>query len=313
MAIEIDKSAVYQFADFHLDVKNEELSRNGRLVKLPPQPFRVLALLVSCAGELVTRGELESSVWGVGTTVDFQQGLNSCVLQLREALSDSAKAPRFIETVPRRGYKFIAPMQQVRSAIGAAGGAPSLSAALVPTKLGRLLPAGAVIAALLLLATYAGRHLPGRAEASAGRTLVAVLPFQDLSDSTTEDAFADGLTDEVISLLGRPSPDRVGVIARTSIVQYKDTQKHIREIGRELGVRYILEGTVRRQGDRARISAQLVRVGDQAYLWCQSYDRKLESPLEVQKEVGNLIARSAGLFLGVRHQATYLPGLEPGS
>jgi TolB-like protein/DNA-binding winged helix-turn-helix (wHTH) protein len=260
-----EADAVFHFGDFQLDLKNQELRRDGRAVKLAPQPFRVLALLVRRAGELVRREELERDLWGGDTVVDFRQGLNSCILQLREALGDSAR---------RRGYKFIASVRRElpasqRPAVSAVAG-PSRSRSL------RLLAVAAVAAVVLLTAAFVGgRHPVPQAEAAGNRVMVAVLPFADLGGTEPVEAFADGLTDEVIALLGR---------------QYKGSDKDIQEVGRELGVAYVIEGSVRREGSHARITAQLVRVRDQAYIWCDSYDRELARPLEVQKEVGQLVA-----------------------
>jgi TolB-like protein/DNA-binding winged helix-turn-helix (wHTH) protein len=291
---------VLHFGEFQLDLKNQELRRGGQAVKLPPQPIGVLALLAGRAGELVRREDLERHIWGDDTVVDFRQGLNSCILQLREALGDSARAPQFIETVPRRGYKFIAPVRRELAAReqGMAGSAPAL-----PQGRSLRLPAVAAVAAVVLLtaAFVGGGHPVPQAEAAGNRVMVAVLPFEDLGGREAVGAFADGLTDEVIALLGRPYPEEVGVIARTTAMQYKGSDKDIRQIGRELDVAYVIEGSVRREGSGARITAQLVRVSDQAYLWCDSYDRDLAQPLEVQKEVGRLVAGTTGLFL--RHAA----------
>jgi TolB-like protein/DNA-binding winged helix-turn-helix (wHTH) protein len=315
--------ASYQFGEFYLDGRNQELRRKGEAIKLPPQPFRVLALLVSRAGELVTRAEIEGHLWGPETTVDFRQGLNSCILHLREVLGDDARAPRFIATVPRRGYKFVAPVERVERR--SEGDRPALLGAAVPrpSRALRWLAATAVAATLLLSVAFVNQRygvesaaaalgevpgwVPGRVPA---RVMVAVLPFQDLSSTAPRDSFAEGLTDEVIALLGRPAPERLGVIARTAVLQYRNTDKDIREIGRELGVAYVVEGSVRREGSRARISAQLIRVEDQAYLWCQSYDRELAEPLKVQKEVGGLVARTAGLMLDARTPASSLAALQ---
>lgn len=288
-----------RFGEFCLNVPNQELRRGEERVKLAPQPFQVLALLVEHArrgGGLVTREEIERAVWGDGTVVDFRQGVNSCILQLREALGDDARSPHYIETVPRRGYRFIAPVQAVAPAATTAG-TPPLSSQTQRAPI-RWLGALAVLAVVALSAAFVGNRggVPP-AQASSNRVLIAVLPFEDLSGTASAEPFTDGLTDEVIALLGRPYPDQVGVIARTTAMQYKGTGKDVQQIGRELGVAYVIEGSVRRQGSHARITAQLVRVSDQAYLWCQSWERELAQPLEVQKEIGARVADAAGFFL----------------
>jgi len=304
-----DTGAVFHFAEFRLDLRNQELRRGSQAVKLAPQPFQALTLLVGRAGTLVRREELEQHLWGGNTLVDFRQGVNSCILQLRETLGDSARSPRYIETVPRRGYKFIAPVEREADA---AEPIPAVPPTVAPRRTSvRLLGPAAVVALVLLSTVFiGGRHPAPQAEAATGRVLVAVLPFADLSGAKPAASFADGLTDEVIALLGRPYPQEVGVIARTTAMQYKGTDKDVRQVGRELGVAYVLEGSVRRVGNQARITAQLVRVSDQAYLWCASYDRDLAQPLEVQKEVGQRVAEAAGLFLAPASRTNSLARLQ---
>jgi TolB-like protein/Tfp pilus assembly protein PilF len=254
-----------RFDVFELDLGSGELRRRGALIKLQPQPFKVLALLAGRSGQLVTRDEIQKQVWTDDTFVNFDQGLNYCVRQIRTALGDAADTPGFIETVPRRGYRFITPVEE-------------LSAASSP--------------------------------AVARRVMLAVLPFENLSGDEEQEYFSDGLTDEMIAQLGRLNPQRLGVIARTSVMRYKHTNKGIDAIGRELGVSYMLEGSVRRAGSRVRVTAQLVQVSDQTHLWAESYDRNLGDMLTLQSEVAHAIANEIRVQLTPQEQVR-LAGLRP--
>ncbi len=232
-----------RFESFELDIDAGELRREKTPIRLQPQPFKVLALLVRRAGELVSREELQKQIWTHDTFVDFDQGLNYCIRRIRSALGDDADKPSFVETVPRRGYRFVAPVAEIST-----------------------VPAG------------------------ERRVTMAVLPFENLSGIEEEDFFSDGLTEEMITQLSRLNPQRLGVIARTSAMTYKRTDKSIDVIGRELGVSYILEGSVRRGANRVRVSAQLIQVRDQTHLWARSYDRGVGDMLALQSEVAHAIA-----------------------
>ena len=246
-----------RFGAFELDLKNGELRRGGALVKLQPQPSKVLALLATRAGQLVVREEIQQQVWTNDTFVDFDQGLNYCIRQIRAALSDDAETPEFIETVPRRGYRFLAAVEEV-------------------------LPPAPVV---------------------ARRVMLAVLPFENLSGDAEQEYFSDGLTDEMIAQLGRLNPQRLGVIARTSAMKYKHTNKSIDLIGRELGVSYVLEGSVRRTPNRVRVTAQLIQVSDQTHLWADSYDRNVGDMLTLQSELAQAIANEIRVQLTPQEQA----------
>jgi len=272
-----------RFGPFTLDARSGELRRDGEVVPLAPQPFRLLCALASRPGELVTREELQQQVWGDGTFVDFERGLNFCVLQARTALGDDAKQPAFIETLPRRGYRFVAP-------IDAPIDAPPAVAVPKPRRLPWLLGA----AALLVVALVAALQ---RSEIAApDKTMIAVLPFEELS-GTDGAFFADGMTEELITHLGALQPRRLGVIARTSIVRYRGTRKSIQDIGRELGVAYVVEGSVRREGDRMRVTAQLIDARDQTHLWAESYDRRGAGALAIQRDVAERIAHALKIEL----------------
>jgi TolB-like protein/DNA-binding winged helix-turn-helix (wHTH) protein len=281
--------SLLRFGAFELDLENNELRRGGVLLKLSPQQFQVLRLLAEGAGHLQSREDIQREVWGTDTFVDFDRNLNVCVAQVRAALNDDSDAPRFIQTIPKRGYKFIAPVERV--AVGEAPGRPSRS---VPRPYPLWL-AAALAVCLVIGALYAMLHRPIR----PARTMIAALPFENLTGDPKEDLFSDGLTEEVITQLGILNPDRLGVIGRTSVMRYKSGSHAIDEVGRDLHVDYILEGTVRRSAGRMRISARLVKVGDQAQVWTNTSERDQAEMFRIEEESAAQIAGAvSGKLLG---------------
>jgi TolB-like protein/DNA-binding winged helix-turn-helix (wHTH) protein/Tfp pilus assembly protein PilF len=305
---------------FEIDLSSGQVHKSGRRVPLQEQPFRVLAMLLERPGDVVTRQELQTRIWPADTYVGFDEGLNTAIRKLRTVFEDTAGNPRFIETLPRRGYRFIAPVSELTAADrapaqtalleiqsgrgddGFAGPAlagqtieaHTASGAVIdtarPRSLGRYL--GAVAALLFALAVLAYVVHTRRTPKTSGsaRAMLVVLPFENLSNDPGQEYFSDGLTEETITDLGQLSPEHLGVIARTSAMAYKHTGKTVSQIGRELAVDYVLEGSVRREGERARVSAQLIRVSDQTHLWAESYDRELKDLLDVQNDLARAIA-----------------------
>jgi TolB-like protein/DNA-binding winged helix-turn-helix (wHTH) protein len=294
-------SVRYRFGTFELDARTGELRREGEPVKLQPQPARVLTLLVSHHGEIVLRDDLKTHLWGQDTFVDFERGLNFCILQVRTALRDTSENPRFVQTVPRKGYRFIAPVTTVGDAPAAdVTTAPPPMPATRPTfthnRSGWLLAAVlAVTVAAALVWLIGARQQPG---ASGGSRLrVAVLPIVNLTGDPESEYIADGLTDEIIAGLGAVSPTHLGVIARTSVMAYRDTTKTVADIGRELNVDYVLEGSMRRAGDRLRVSAELVTVTDQTQVWADSFERSTADTMGLQTDMATRVARALALQL----------------
>ena len=246
-----------RFGAFEVDLRAGELRKQGLKIKLQEKPFHVLALLLERPGEVVTREELREKLWPADTFVDFDHSVNTAVNKLREGLGDSADNPRFVETLPRRGYRFIAPVEEM--------GREPVSLAVAARARPRLWLVVAGLLVVFLAAGYIVRQYFWRpAQPPAGRIMLAVLPFHNLSGDPEQEYFSDGLTEEMISQLGRVQPEHLAVIARTSAMQYKNTDKRVDQIGRELGVDYVVEGSVRRESDRVRILAQLIRVSDQS-------------------------------------------------
>ncbi len=296
---------VLRFGVFELDLSKGELRKDGLLLRLQPQPYKVLALLASRAGDLVTREELKSELWGDESFVDFERGLNSCILLVRSALGDDAQSPRFVKTVPRRGYRFLAPVERVGTGAELAAAAPLPVQVVLPVptpraKPGPLLRAGSALLLALAIAGAVFLARRSRDSASPPRALLAVLPFESLDAAPAETYFADGLTEELITRLGGADPAGLGVIARTSVMRYKGKRTGVREIGRELGVDHVLEGSVRQAGGRLRITAQLIRVSDETHLWAETYDCAPGDAITVQDDVASRVARSISpRFAGV--------------
>jgi TolB-like protein/DNA-binding winged helix-turn-helix (wHTH) protein/Tfp pilus assembly protein PilF len=320
----------YRFGPFELRVQTRELYKHGMKLKLRPQGYQVLALLLEHAGECVTREELQKRVWPSNTFVDFENGVNSAIKQLRASLNDSATEPRYIETLPKLGYRMIAPVEYEADSPGAraedtaeeTAGAPAVSAGEVPISVppaysrSRLWLAAVsvlvIIGAVAFLKWPRAHPAPQRA-APAGRIMVAVLPFENLTGDATQDYFSDGLTEEMIAQLGRLNPKEFGVIARTSVMHYQHSTEKVDQIGSELGVQYVLEGSVRRDSQKVRINAELIEVAGQRQLWAQQYDRELTNLLVVQAEIARELSGAIQLTLGnpERSESVRQPTLTP--
>lgn len=305
----------FRFGPYESHPKTQELFKHGVKLKVRPQPLRLLNLLLGKPGEVLTREEIRQQLWSAETFVDFEHSLNTAVMVLRGVLNDSAAEPVYIETLPRVGYRFIAEVsvmnekapgeeQETRSPdlVESEAASATVPAAVAERRFHWLwlLPLAAIIFMVPAAALYwklAGvRH---RVAGTNGRTVLAVLPFRNLTGAADEDYFSDGLTEEMIGQFGRLDPEHLGVIARTSVMHYKQSDERLDQIGRELGVQYALEGSVRRNADRVRISAQLIKVADQTRVWSHEYDRKTSDLLEVQSEIAEQIGGEIGSTLGV--------------
>jgi TolB-like protein len=235
---------VLRFGTFEVNFRSRELRKHGMRIRMEEKPFQILELLLEHAGQVVGRRTLRERLWP-DTIVGYEHGLNTAINKLRDLLGDSARSPRFVETLPRLGYRFVAPVVN-----------------------------------------------PGKAVATEAKRMLLVLPFESLCGDDEQEFFAEGLTEEMISQLGQLDPKRLGVIARTSAVQYKAAKKSIGEIAAELHVDCILEGCVRCNGRRVRITGQLIETRDQTHLWSATYDRDLRDALEVQTDVARQIGKA---------------------
>jgi TolB-like protein/DNA-binding winged helix-turn-helix (wHTH) protein/Tfp pilus assembly protein PilF len=269
-----------------LDSRSGEISSDGAKTQLREQPFQLLLALLEKPGELVMREDLARRLWPEGTFIDSDRGLNKAVLSLREALGDSAEHPQFVETLPRKGYRFIASVSndtQVRAAVPA----PS-----TPTRRGRSrlgIAAVAVFAASGILLAARSTRLAHRLRPNPQIASLAVIPMENLSRDPEQEYFADGMTDELITNLAKITQARV--VSRTSIMRFKGSRKTLKEIARELNVDAVVEGTVQSSGNRVRITAQLIQVETDSHLWAESYEQELSGVLALQENVATDIAR----------------------
>jgi len=301
LTAEGSEPSLLRFGVFDLDIKSGELRKAGVDVKLPPQPSRVLVLLASRPWQLVTREELRQQVWGKETFVDFEHGLNSCIKQIRAVLHDDAEAPRYIETRPRRGYRFIAPVEKLSASKATQGallqGLPS-TAPRVSTR--RFWVAVLGLVPVLVAAAYFARGAVTRHAVSPPEQSLAVLPFVNLSGEPANEYLSDGLSEELISTLAQIPGLRVP--ARTSSFYFKGKALPVRQIGESLRVAHVLEGSLRRVGNRLRINAQLIKVADGYHLWSETYSRELargQEVLAVQEELARAIVDALPLERGV--------------
>ena len=320
--------AIFKFGPYELRSRAKELHKYGVKVRLRPQPFQVLQVLLEHAGEVVTREELRAQLWASDTFVDFEHGLNTAVKELRGALSDSAAEPRYIQTLPRVGYRIIvpvsvekpaplsvaAPLQDAVEERVVSETVSRFRALLVAGLRHRRMLSGIAVALIVGLGVYARwTYVRAKPAPLTGRSMLAVLPFANLTGDASQEYFSDGLTEEMITRLGNFDPRRLGVIARTSVMHYKNGSPALEQIGRELGVQYVIEGSVRRDANQVRISAQLIQVRDQTHLWARQYDRELKDLLVLQSEVAKDIANEIQLTLGEHKTviATAQPSLTP--
>jgi TolB-like protein/DNA-binding winged helix-turn-helix (wHTH) protein/Flp pilus assembly protein TadD len=307
-----DPAKRLRFGVFEADIRTGELTKHGRRVRLQEQPFQLLAMLLERPGELVTREELTSRLWPQ-TTVDFDHGLNKAIGKVREALGDSSENSRFVETVARRGYRFLADVAVVRDGQPetaaddvAPSGPPDLlglpDAGRSPSR-----PTGAVAWRLLgfglalVLVASSTWLLYSRSHSSLTVHSLAVLPLENISGDASQDYFAEGMTDELITRLAQISALRV--ISRTSVMNFKGIRKPLAEIARELNVDAVVEGTVLRSGERVRITAQLILVPSDTHMWAQSYDEDLRDTLSLQSKVARTIAEQIRVTLNLQEQA----------
>ncbi len=298
MQLSSSPTGIVHFGIFQLDLKARELHRAGVKVKLQEQPFRVLALLVDRAGQVVSREELQHKVWPTDVYVGFDQGLNNAIKKVRDALGDSADSPRFIETVERHGYRFIAP-------VSAAPGRPSepLPHFGLRTRRITVLIGLATVSLIAALAYWAWYGSTVRDRTPSEKVILAVLPFDNLSRDPDQEFFSDGLTEEMITQLGKLNPERLIVIARGSVAKYKGSNLAVDQIGRELHADYLVQGSVRRASDHVRITVQLIQVRDQTDLWTESYDRELKDILSLQESAARTIAHQVHITLTPGQQA----------
>ena len=317
-------TSVVRFGTYEVSLQSGEVRKAGLRIKVQQQPMKLLGILLERPGEVVTREELRARVWSDEAFGDFDQAVNIAIAKLRSAFGDSAENPRFIETLPKRGYRFIGEVSVVDTDTDTGAKRPG-PGDLPATRPGDILPSAgpapssiapkrrqpyrpAIIAlALLLIFSLLGLWLfryPGRP--STGIRSLAVLPLENLSGEASQNYFADGMTDELITDLAQISALRV--ISRTSVMVYKGARKPLPQIARELNVDAVVEGTVLRSGDQVRITAQLIDAATDKHLWSQSYEGGLRDTLALQNRVATAIADQIRITLTPRKQAALKNG-----
>src|SRR5437870_4416663 len=311
-------TSVVRFGTYEIALHSGELRKAGVRIRVQQQPLRLLEILLEHPGEVVTREELRSRIWPNENFGDFDQAVNVAIAKLRGALGDSADNPRYIETLPRRGYRFIADVAVVNRPIdkmefvhaGASSGkedrAPhEVAGKVAPKRLAwqhawKTLGLALVLLILIVWIFRWRSRPPGNILSSSSVRSLAVLPLENLS-SNSEDYFADGMTDELITDLAQISALRV--ISRTSVMVYKGARRPLPEIARELNVDAVVEGTVLRSGEQVRITAQLIQTPADKHLWAESYEGDLHDTLALQKKVASAIAEQIRIELTPKEQA----------
>jgi TolB-like protein/DNA-binding winged helix-turn-helix (wHTH) protein len=309
-----------RFGLFEADLAHRILTKGGLRIKLQDQPFQVLAMLLDRAGELVTREDLRQQLWPADTFVEFDDGLNTAIKKLRAALRDSADNPRFIETVPRRGYRFLAPVTTRVSVQQTDAGeteqsspsdfeAPASTQDVTPSATSSEISANPVpegrawarswtiiaVAALALCAAalftlLLKPQLFSRRPLASARTTLIVIPLDNLSGDPQQEYFSDGITEEITTQLALLDPNRLGVIGRLTAMRYKHSGKDIAQIGKEVAVNYVLEGSIRREHNRIRATVQLIDVATETHIWAEEYDRDWGDTLGLQREIATAVA-----------------------
>ena len=288
----------YDFSPFRLDPTEGVLLRDGKAVSLTPKAFRVLLVMVEHHGHIVNKEDLLKQVWPDTFVEEGNLAFN--ISLLRKALGETPNGASYIETIPKRGYRFAVPVELVQAQSSTAaipeerGIGPSAYSA--GRRKGWILAAMLVVGLVLVAALYLARQQQ-RTDRSKSRAMLAVLPVQNLTGDPSRDYVSDGLTEEIISQLGMLNPSRLGVIARTSSMAYKNTSKTVAQIGRDLHVDYVLESSLRQWGDRVRISAQLIVVRDQTDVWTENFQSDRSDILKLQNDVAQAIANEISLTL----------------
>ena len=294
-------SRTFRFGVFELDPRAGELRKQGMKIKLQGQPVQILVMLLERPGEIVTREELQKKLWPADTFVDFEQGLNNAMKRLRAALDDDAESPRFIETLPRRGYRFVGSLNGSGNSSATQGKTTHSAGVLLPRT------AFGALAVLIVAAVLVGMNFHGWRDRLFARSpkpqiqALAVLPLANLSGDPEQEYFADGMTEALITELGRVASPRV--ISRQSVMQYKGSKKSLQEIAGELKVDAVLEGTVARSGDRVRVTMHLSQAAPEGQLWAQEYNRSLRDVLTLQGEIARSVIDEIQVKLSPEEQA----------
>jgi TolB-like protein/DNA-binding winged helix-turn-helix (wHTH) protein len=308
-------SFLYRFGAIEVDFQAGELRNAGVRIKIQDQPLHALSILLRRPGEIVTREEFRQQLWPADTFVDFEHGLNSTLKRLRHALNDDPAHPHLIETLPRHGYRFIARVTKIAAppaVVWEPVGGPDFTGSDHPSREAEragselrdapgspsrsrrevwmiVAVSGFLIIVISIAAMYI-RSTQARPSSNHPPVTLAVLPFRDLSPVPTRSFLAEGMTQELITCLGKLDPAQIAVSAISFVEPYKSSDKSASVIGRELGVQYVLAGSTRLQGSHLRVAVQLIKVSDQSYVWAESYGDTTDDILRTQAEIAVRIA-----------------------
>lgn len=309
---QIVQAAAYKFGDYELDPARFELRRNGNSVKVERIPMELLILLVEKDGAVVSRQEIVERLWGKDVFVDTEHGINTAIRKIRTALKEDADRPRFVQTVPGKGYRFVG--EVMNEAVVASAEPEKVAATFaevqegVPavTKFGSSWKTAAIVVVAIAVAVAALLGWYQRRERSRTGNIqsIAVLPLANLSGEASQDYFADGLTDELITMLARNTS--LKVVSRTSVMQYKGVGRPLREVARELGADSILEGSVSRAANEVHVTVQLIRAADDSHIWAESYDREAQTVFALPAEVAASVSKKLGAANGMGKPQRYV-------
>jgi TolB-like protein/DNA-binding winged helix-turn-helix (wHTH) protein len=281
----IDTGAgVLRFGNFELDTRAGELRRAGVLIKLTPQQLKLLQYLAEHSGEILAREQIQREIWGSDTVVEFDRNLNVCIAQLRSVLNDDSASPRFIETVPKRGYRFVAPVVTPET--------PQVPSRRWVSARWILAVGLATLLSGILVIFFVARNPP-----AVPGVRLAVMPFENLTGDSNDEPAVAGLTDELISAFGMIQPARLGVIGRSSVVRYKNSKPGLDQVARELRVSHIVEGTFRKSAGRVRVAARLIRVEDQVQIWTDTFEQDESNVFAMQEDAAARITAAVLLRL----------------
>jgi TolB-like protein/DNA-binding winged helix-turn-helix (wHTH) protein/Tfp pilus assembly protein PilF len=310
-----------RFGTFELNVRTGELVPIGAVpaeagaakALLREQPFQILRILVERQGNIVTRQEIQQILWPDDTVVEFDRSINAAMVILRKALADDADHPKYIETLARRGYRLIAPVEWQQPAqdllelradtLPRIEGQISEPEPRAPKHWRKAAVLGSSVIILVVVGYLSWRHFRAITPRKTERITLAVLPFENLTGDPNKEYLADGLTEETISQLGQLDPDQLGVIARTSVMEYKHSKERLEQIGRDLSVQYVLENSLRQSGDHIRVTVQLIKVKDQSHLWSHDYDYRPQDILALQDQVAKAVVGEIQLRLNPQQRA----------
>lgn len=283
-------SAKFRFGLFEFDTASRELRREGVLVRLQSQPAQVLECLIQHAGQVVSRDDLQHAVWGGGTFVDFDRGLNFCMGQIRSALGDDVNEPRFIRTIPKRGYQFIAPTDKIAHSAPEPTETTKQEATNSYNSSSVRIATGILMGLVLVTVAFAAGYRWRARQAATRAPIVAVARFDNETGDPGLTNFSDGLTDSVVERLTATGDGQFRVIGNAEILRRPREERDLKTVGSSLAARYVILGQVQRDVGKTRVLVHLIRLSDQTHLWVIRVERTLTDTLSLESEIAEKVA-----------------------